>query len=547
MTEPPTSPAFPIVGVGASAGGLAATTDLVRHLGRRPGVALVIVHHLDPVHESSLVEIFSRATALPVHAAADGVRVEPKHIYVVPPNAGLFLSGGFLNLTPRIEEGGLHLPIDRFFESLAEDSKACAIGVLLSGGGSDGSHGIRAIKAAGGITFAQDASAEHRSIPDSAIATGCVDLVLSPAAIAAELGRLGELPPAVASPEPSEQEEPEFRRLLSILRKASGIDFANYKHATIRRRVQRRVFLHRKHSLHEYVELLERDAAEATALAEEVLIHVTRFFRDPVTFLALDGQVFPKLLEHRPRGAPIRVWVPACSTGEEVYSLAISLLEFLDREKATETPIKLFGTDVSANAIDRAHSGKYAEGIAQDISPERLATFFTKVGGVYQIRKDVREACVFARHDATRDPPFSGMDIISCRNLMIYLGSALQARTLSILHYALKDPGYLVLGSSETVHSFAGFAIFDAKNKIHQRTSAAPLFAFDFSTGDLLDPRALIGPSATKATGAADVHREADRLVLAKFAPPGMVITDDLAASPPTCTIASANRWRSHK
>lgn len=419
---PPTgsciTPPFPIAGIGASAGGLTATCALLKGLGEQPGIGIVVVHHLDPTHESSLVEILSRATVLPVHAASDAVSVEVNHVYVIPPNASLRCSGGLLRLSPRHEERGLHLPIDQFFESLAEDRQAGAIGVLLSGSGSDGSLGIRAIKAAGGITFAQDASAEYRSMPDSAIATGCVDFVLEPAMIAAELTRLGER--AAVTPAHDVQirpEAPEFRRLLSLLRAASGIDFASYKPATLVRRAQRRVLLHRLSDLREYVELLERDAVEVTALCEDVLIHVTGFFRDPATFEALQRRVFPLLLEHRPAGAPIRIWVAGCSTGEEVYSLAISLLEFLASANVTDIPVKLFGTDVSAQAIERARAGKYAEGIEQQVSPERLGTFFSNVGGRYQIRRDVRDLCVFSRHDATRDPPFSGMDLISCRNL----------------------------------------------------------------------------------------------------------------------------------
>jgi two-component system CheB/CheR fusion protein len=488
----------------------------------------VIVHHLDPTHDSSLVEILSRATAMPVRVAGGGERVLVNHAYVVPPNAGIFLADGLLHLTPRVEEAGLHLPIDRFFQSLAEDCKAWSIGILLSGSGSDGSLGIRAIKAAGGITFAQDASAEYRSMPESAIATGCVDVILAPRAIAVELSRIGERPALSVEPDSSSGQEPEFARLLFALRQASGIDFGNYKSATIRRRLQRRLLLHRMVNLREYIELVEREPSEASALAEEVLIHVTSFFRDPATFRALDTTVFPRLLENRARGAPIRVWVPGCSTGEEVYSLAISLLEFLAQSKAPETPLKVFGTDVSVNAIEKARAGKYAEGIELDVSRERLTEFFVKTGGNYQIRKDVREACVFARQDATRDPPFSGMDIISCRNLMIYLGPALQARALSIFHYALREPGFLVLGSAETIHSFAGFEVLDAKNKIYQRTSAAPPLLFDFSDLALTTPNsAVLGIPA--GSSPLDVHREADRLVLAKFAPPGMVVTDDLA------------------
>lgn len=518
----PEAPGFPIVGVGASAGGLAATAELLLHLGPRPGVALVIVHHLAPTHESSLVDIFSRATPLPICTASEGTPVEPNHVYVVPPNAGLLLADGLLRLTPRIETGGLHLPIDRFFESLAADRASRAVGVLLTGTGSDGSQGIKAIKAEGGVTFAQDASAEHRGMPDSAIATGCVDFVLPPERIARELVRISERAPLT----PSADDGPELQRILSALRKATGVDFASYKRSTVRRRVQRRVLVHGLPGLREYADLLEQKPAEVNALGEEVLIHVTSFFRDPETFDVLKTSVYPRLLESRPRDACVRVWVPGCSTGEEVYSLAMSLLEFLS-DGAIDLPLKLFGTDVSLGALERARSGKYGASIESDVSPGRLQRFFTKMEGGYQIRKDIRDLCVFARQDVTRDPPFSGMDLVSCRNLMIYLGSVLQDRLLPVFHYALKDPGFLVLGTSETIRAFPGFSELDAKNKIYARTAAAPRLLFDFT-----NPRFEALPHAVSApspSGSQDVQREADRLVLAEFAPPGVVVTDDLA------------------
>jgi two-component system, chemotaxis family, CheB/CheR fusion protein len=345
--------AFPIVGVGASAGGLAATSELLQHLGAHSGVGIVAVHHLSPTHTSSLVAILSRATPLPVHLATDGICIERNHVYVVPPNADLLLDGQRLRLTARLEGSGLHLPVDRFFESLALGAGELAIGVLLSGSGSDGSAGVRAIKAAGGVIFAQDASAEYQSMPESAVGTGCVDLVLSPRGIAAEIARRGAEPAASKLVEGTSQpDEPAFARLLLLLRRASGIDFTNYKPGTLRRRAERRIFLRGMHSLEEYLALLSRDPAEAEALCEEVLIHVTSFFRDPGAFAALETSVFPELLRRRAPGAPIRVWVPGCSTGEEVYSLAISLLDFLARENVLDAPIKVFGTDVSGHATN---------------------------------------------------------------------------------------------------------------------------------------------------------------------------------------------------
>jgi two-component system CheB/CheR fusion protein len=486
----------------------------------------VVVHHLDPSHESSLVDIFSRVTPLPVAAVSDGTRVESNHVYVVPPNAGLGIARGRLHLTPRLETGGLHLPIDRFLESLAHDRTDHAIGVVLTGTGADGAIGIRAIKAEGGITFAQDASAEHRSMPQSAIGTGCVDFILPADAIARELTHIGERARLRVSPV---DDTAEFDRILLALARSSGIDFANYKHTTLRRRIQRRVVVNGLSSLKDYAALVERNREEARVLCEEVLIHVTSFFRDPETFETLKSAVYPRLIENRERGSAIRVWVPGCSTGEEVYSIAICLLEFLAEAHAGDSPIKVFGTDVSLMAIDQARKGTYPESIESDVSPARLQRFFTKMDGAYQIRRDVRDLCVFAKQDATRDPPFAGMDLISCRNLMIYLGSPLQERLLPLFHYALKEPGFLVLGTSETIRSFPGFSVVDPKYRIYLRTSASPRLLFDFADRAIGESSLPELPPRTRSSGSLDVHHEADRLILGEYAPPGVVVTDALA------------------
>ena len=516
---------FPIVGVGASAGGLAATSELLRHLGPDPRVALVIVHHLDRSHDSSLVDLLSRVTPLPVQIARDGGLVEANNVYVVPPNAGLEITAGRLKLTPRLEPGGLHLPVDHFFESLAADRTVDGIGVVLTGTGADGSMGIKTIKAGGGITFAQDASAEYGGMPQNAIATGCVDHVLPAGAIARELVRLGGRASLLGG---NEEDAAELPRILSALTRSSGIDFANYKQSTLQRRVQRRVVINRLPSWREYADLLERSPDEARALCDEVLIHVTSFFRDGEMFESLKTAVFPRLLAGRPRDACIRIWVPGCSTGEEVYSIAIALREYLADADAAEVPIKLFGTDVSPAAIDRARAGRYPASIKDNVAEGRLARFFVASDGAYQVRRDLRDLCVFAKQDATRDPPFAGMDLISCRNLMIYLGSPLQDRVLPIFHYALKELGFLVLGTSETIRSFPGFAALDLKNRIYTRTAAVPrlLFAFNDPPLTQLAPHDVL---PAKPSGGLDVQREADRLVLAEYAPPGVVITDDLA------------------
>ncbi len=533
---------FPVVAVGASAGGLAATVELLHELGPEPGIALVVIHHLDPTHTSGLVDILSRATTLPVAAAADGLRLEPNNVYVIQPNEDLLVSHGVLKVVPRADGGNLHLPINRFFESLALDRDGLAGGVVLSGTGFDGTEGIQAIKREGGITLAQDTTAQYGGMPENAIATGCIDFILPPAGLARELRRLGAHAPLLRKAAQSEADERDYLQILAEMRAASGVDFASYKHATLRRRLERRLFFRGLADLSAYLELLKRDPAEVAALCEEALIHVTGFFRDPEAFEALRTEVFPKLCEGRRRDAPIRIWVPGCSTGEEVYSIAICLREFLG-DARREVPIKIFGTDLSSAIIERARTGRYPESIEADVSEGRLLAFFSKTEGGYQIRRDLRDLCVFAKHDVSRDPPFAAMDLISCRNLMIYLGHELQDRVIGLLHYALSEPGFLMLGSAETVRAFAGFAVVDGKNKIYSRTSATPRLAFDFTTPRPAFDRLSTHPSrpepigsrsidpvvGARTPGPSDIQREADRLVLAEFGPPGVVVTDDLA------------------
>jgi len=528
---------FPIVGVGASAGGLAPTCELLRELGREPGVALVLIHHLDPTHESGLVGILSRATPLPVTAATDGARVECDHVYVIPPGADLLINQGVLSLVPRSEGGGVHRPINRFLASLALDREDLAAGVVLSGSGFDGTDGIKAIKREGGITLAQDGTAQYGSMPESAIATGCVDFVLTPPKLARELRRLGAHAPSLGATPQSGTDDREYMQILGVMWRASGVDFASYKQTTIRRRLQRRLFFHGLSNLSAYLELLKREPAEIAALCAEVLIHVTGFFRDPEAFAALRTEVFPKLFEGRRPEAPLRIWVPGCSTGEEVYSIAICLREFLGDERR-DVPIKIFGTDLSSSVIERARTGRFPESIEAEVSESRLLSFFSRTEGGYQIRRDLRDLCVFAKHDVARDPPFAAMDLISCRNLMIYLGNELQERVMALLHHALSEPGFLMLGSAETARTFVGFVAVDRKNKIYARTSAAPRLAFDFTaprlpggrlTPDVSAPGVLDPAIAARSSGASDVQREADRLVLSEYAPPGVVVTDDLA------------------
>ena len=513
---------FAVVGVGASAGGIKATAQLLEHLGSAPNLALLVVHHLERQRESRLAEVLSAATALPVVTAVDGAAFEPNHVYVAPSTHGLVINEGRLRLIERLADGGFQHPIDRLFDSLATECGSLAVGVLLSGTGTDGSIGAKAIKAAGGITFAQDGSAEFPEMPNAAAGAGGVDIQLSPEAISNELKRVAASTSRTLVEQASDEEE--FKSILAVLGRVSGLDFSGYKESTLRRRIQRRVFLRKMSGLRDYLGLLERDTEEARALSEEALIHVTSFFRDPSVFEVLKTRVLPKLLKDQ-QVSPIRIWVPACSTGEEVYSLAICVFEFLSEVGAQNVRLKLFGTDVSVAAVDAARAARYSESIEQDVSRSRLEAFFTHAGGGYQLKKQVRDACVFAKHDATRDPPFSCMDLISCRNLMIYLTPALQERLLPTFHYALNSPGFLVLGSSESVRSFPGFSTLDAECKIFSRGPLAARPSFNFSYPNLPDP---IARALQKPASASDVLRAADRVVLAHLEPAAVVVTDEL-------------------
>src|SRR5438270_10508084 len=528
---------FPIVGVGASAGGLEAFTQLLKALPSRTGVAYVLVQHLDPTHESALTELLTKTTEMPVREVTDATLVEPNHVYVIPPNVDMVISQGILRLTPRTETCGHHMPIDRFLSSLAEDKGSNAIGVILSGTASDGTLGLATIKAEGGITFAQDEkSAKFDGMPQSAIAAGCVDFVLPPEAIGRKLERIRAHPylaPASSSrtAELVPDGDPQLKNILHLLRMANEVDFSDYKPATVKRRIIRRMALHQIGTLKDYVQLLRHHPAEVEALHEDLLIKVTSFFRDPAAFEALKAEVFPGILKHRSPEEPIRVWVPGCSTGEETYSQAIALLEFLGH-KSADIPIQLFGTDLSQGSIGKARAGIYPESIVADVSPERLRRFFAKVEVGYRINKTIRDMCVFARQNFLQDPPFSRIDVISCRNVLIYLGPVLQKRIMPIFHYALKPRGFLMLGGAEGIIGTGSdlFELMDRKHKIYCRKSTPSGLHFDFAASQY--PTHLASDKQTqKREGVVqllDLRKEADRILLTKYAPVAVVINDDM-------------------
>ncbi|MBI3861905.1 MAG: PAS domain-containing protein [Planctomycetia bacterium] len=532
----PAAAQFPIAGIGASAGGLEAVTALLKSLPDDTGIAFVFVQHLAPRHTSALSAILAKSTKMPVFEAHHDAVVKPNTIYVIPPGVDLGMAQGKLQVIPSAESRMPPRIIDRFLQALAEDAQAGSVGVILSGTGTDGTLGLKAIKEAGGITFAQDGTAAHRGMPESAVAGDCVDFVLPPAKIADELVRLSRhrrFPHPADAPEPRSPvqvgHEDAFTSILQLLTGASGIHFAQYKEPTLRRRIERRMVLRRLDTLESYLDCLRTEPGELEALYHEILIQVTSFFRDPETFEALQKSVFPRLIDGRAADAPVRIWVTGCATGEEVYSLAIALLECLD-DKAVAPPIKIFATDVSEPAISKARAGVYQESATADISAERLRKYFVKTDAGYQIAKNVRDLCIFARQDLTRDPPFSQLDLVSCRNVLIYLWTELQSRVIPIFHYALHPGGFLILGTAESIGPFSNlFDAFDKKHRFYRRTRVASRLTFDYSLHSNLSS-GLAAPEERGATAfpAGEIQREADRVVLAKYAPPGVVVDERL-------------------
>ncbi|MFN6539721.1 MAG: chemotaxis protein CheB [Nostoc sp. EkiNYC01] len=527
---------FPIVAMGASAGGLEAFTQLLSHLPIDTGMAFVLIQHLSPNQKSLLSEILSRTTQMPVCEVQDGMVVEPNHVYVIPPNARMTISNGVLKLSPREKTRGHFMTVDAFFSSLAEERGSKAIAVVLSGGDADGARGLELIKGAGGITFAQcEDTARVSSMPSTAIASGYVDFILPPAAIAEELGKISRHP-YIASPTPIKATEvlptentDALSTVFSLLRISTGVDFSYYKQTTLKRRILRRMILYKIEKLEDYVKYLQEHAEEVNALYQDVLIAVTSFFRDSEAFDALKTKVFPTITKDRTPESPVRIWVAGCSTGEEAYSIAICLLEYLTTQ-AINLPIQIFATDVNEVAIDKARNGVYKPSQIADVSPERLQRFFVQVEGGYQISKLVREVCVFARQNLIGDPSFSRLDLITCRNVLIYLGSAVQKKLLPIFHYGLKSTGYLMLGTSETIGEFTDlFALVDRKYKIYSRKMASARLSIDLIANpypaETINSQPILSQDGLNDL---EIQKEADRVVLSRYSPVGVIINSDL-------------------
>jgi len=502
-------------------------------------MAFVFIQHLDPKHHSMLSELLGKAASMPVVEAQDETRVEPNHVYVIPPNVNMGIVRRRLQLTPRAEEAGLHAPIDFFMRSLAEARNSRSIGVVLSGTASDGTRGLAAIKAEGGITFVQDErSAKYNGMPHSAIASGCVDFILPPEKISQELTRISShrylshelVETQAVGVKKQKTHDDDFEKIFVLLRNTCGVNFRDYKPGTIQRRTLRRMALHKMDSVNDYTTFLGKNPSEAESLCQDLLIPVTSFFRDLEAFEALKSKVFPAILKDKTNKGTIRIWAPGCSTGEETYSLAIVLLEFLG-DKASSFQIQLFGTDANERGVVKARAGIYQDRISQEISPDRLRRFFAKVDEGYRVSKGVRDLCVFAKQNLAEDPPFSQMNLVACRNLLIYLGPALQRKVMPILHYALRPSGFLILGNSESATAFPNlFDPADKKHKIFIKRAVRTRLHYDFSVSRYPREKSLPTVSREQSGISTDTDRqhEADRIVLKKYAPPGVIINEDM-------------------
>ena len=526
---------FPIVGFGASAGGIEAFMRLLQHLDSELGMAYVLIMHLSPNHKSALAEIVQSKTKMPVHTVKDGMEVMANNIYVIPPNTFMSLVDGHLKLAPRKLSAIGNFAVDYFLKALASIYKNNAIGVILSGTATDGTLGLKAIKAEGGITFAQDDTAKFSGMPRNAYDSGYVDFLLPPEEIAKELARLIHVPytnlpsdkiEAVQSKELSDHAE-ELKKILGIVKEKSGIDFfLNYKHASVYRRVVRRMVLNKFETLSDYTAMLRTTPKEVDALYDDFLINVTNFFRDPDFYRALSSVVFPSVVKDKRGADRIRIWVAGCSTGEEAYSIAISLTEFLEAKKLSLS-IQIFASDLDQNAIEKARLGIYPISVLQGVSLNLLKKYFKKIDGHYQINKSVRELCVFSHQNLLKDPPFSRLDLISCQNVLIYLETNPQARILQTFHFALKPNGYLFLGKSESLGAASElFRPLDKKVKLFsRRATESPQLDFTVhTTGRLLPVERQIAEQQSEG----DVEKDIGKLILSRYVPPCILVNKSL-------------------
>ncbi len=538
---------FPVVAIGASAGGLEAVTQLLQNLSPTTGMAYIYVQHLSPDHESILVALLSKITEMKVQNIEDMEKMVPNNVYVIPYNKDIEVRDGHIGLIPRPKNKTSNLSIDVLFSSLAETHKENVIGIVLSAAASDGTRGLMEIKEAGGVTFAQDDSAKFNSMPQSAIAAGVVDFILSPKEIAKELEWMSKHPllkrkaAKLLPPEDEiENSDPNLKNILQLLAKKKSVDFSHYKMNTIKRRILRRMLIHKIKTLKHYTVFLTQKSNEVEMLYQDLLINVTDFFRDTETFRYLKTTLLPQLLKRKAPGETMRIWVVACATGEEVYSIAMMLLEILDH-KTKDIPFQIFASDLSAEAIAEARIGEYTVPQLKNVSPKRIQRFFEKTKDKYRISKALRNICVFAQHNILRDPPFSRMDFISCRNLLIYMDAPAQKKIIETFHYSLNNDGCLLLGKSETIGASTQlFSPLNKKFKTYSRKKSSTVRIPDLTSHFSELPArqtALIGagrnstaaqPQKKTAETANNLGSQIDAVLLSRYMPASVVISRDM-------------------
>ena len=543
-----------IVGIGASAGGLAALEQFFTHVPVKSGLAYVVVQHLDPTATPLLVELLQRVTGMAVREAGEQMRVEPDCVYVIPPNTELSVTRGVLQLNQPAEPRGLRLPVNVLFSSLARDQGPSAIGVVLSGMGSDGTLGLQAIKAAGGLTVAQEpSSAQFDSMPNSAIAADCGDIVATPADMPSRILAFAVRAPSATLPgdaqvvegagehadsmppdSPAEAPAEALKRIFTLMLQRTRHDFSLYKSSTLYRRIERRMAIHGQPTIADYARFLGKNPHEIDLLFKELLIGVTSFFRDPAVWQHLLDTALPAVLARRGAQTRFRAWVAGCSTGEEAYTLAMVFAEVVQRlPEHSECTLQIFASDLSPDAIATARAGRYPAAISAQLSPERLARFFTRQVDGLCISKPIRDRVLFAQHDVVLDPPFTKLDILCCRNLLIYFDAALQRRLLPLFHYSLRPSGVLMLGSSETVGTFSRlFEPIDSRLRLYLRLNPVAASGPDFLVKSPPPPFKLtkepaVSPSASQAPRVATaetLQSEADHILLQVHAPPAVVV-----------------------
>jgi two-component system, chemotaxis family, CheB/CheR fusion protein len=526
------SPPFPIVAIGASAGGLEALEDFFRHVPIGSGLAFVVIQHLDPDRKGMMAELLQRATPMPVAQARNRMKVKPDCVYIIPPNRDLSILHDSLYLLEPVAPRGLRLPIDFFFRALADDRREQAIGVILSGMGSDGTLGVRAIKEHGGLILVQDpATAKFDGMPRSALDTGLADIV-APAAdlpqrLIDTLRHTPRSPPGTATPDTeTAAQKSAFDKICILLRERTSHDFSLYKKSTVYRRIERRMAIHLLDRIADYVRYLRENPQEGNLLFKELLIGVTNFFRDPACWAYLDEHVLPELFAAYPAGAALRAWVAGCSTGEEAYTLAIVFREAQARiAPRSHFALQIFATDLDPDAIDKARQGFYPANVAADVSAERLGRFFVEESNGYRVSKEIREMVVFAPQNVIMDPPFTKLDILTCRNLLIYLTAELQKKLVPLFHYSLRPGGILMLGSAESIGSFTDlFAPLESKARLFRRTASTlrnldvefPTRTFPKNSESTMDAL----PEQAPAT----VQSLADQLLLQQFSPAAVLV-----------------------